>query len=116
MSDEKMISKYDRLRSGLQDVALKSKPSTIQDVSFTGTAETFVIVTYRYEEKGGDFVFVECMDDTGLTRICLPPKVANAIARQRDSITSRRRSITAKKLARERKDRGELPGFMRKKN
>ena len=111
-----VISKYDRLRGSLHDIALFTKPSTVKNVqNLTGKAETFVVETARYEELGGDYIFIECMDENGVTRLALPPRVANAIASQRDSLTSRRRSLAAKKLARERKERGELPGFMRKR-
>lgn len=109
------IAKYDRLRGGLQDVATFTKPSTIKNVeTMTGRTETFVVETCRYEDRG-DYIFVECVDEAGVTRLALPPKVANAIASQRDSLTARRRSKAAKRVAQERKDRGELPGFMRGK-
>jgi hypothetical protein len=110
------IAKYDRLRGSLHDVAMFTRPSTIKNVqNLTGKAETFVVETCRYEELGGDFIFVECVDEVGVTRLALPPKVANAITSQRDSLTSRRRSRAAQKTARERMERGELPGFMKKK-
>lgn len=96
-------------------MALFTKPSTIRNVqAITGRAETFVVETARHEELG-DYVFVECVDETGVIRLCLPPKVANAIAAQRESLTSRRRSIASKAVAKARKDRGELPGFMKGK-
>lgn len=114
--DENVISKYDRLRGSLQDVALFTRPSTIKNVqNITGRAETFVVETCRYEELGGDFIFIECVDDTGVTRLALPPRVAAILASQRDSLTSRRRSIAGKRRAKEAMDRGELPGFMRGK-
>jgi len=117
MSEENSISKYDRQRGSLKDVALFTKPSTIQNVqTITGRAETFVVATARAEDQGGDFIFVECIDEQqAVTRLCLPPRVANAIASQRESLTARRRSATAKRVARERMDRGEVPGFLRKK-
>lgn len=116
MDQDYTISKYDRLRGSLAGHALFTKPSTIKHVqNITGKTETFVVETGRYDEMGGDFVFIECVDETGVTRLCLPPKVCNAIASHRDSLTTKRRSITGKRLAKERKDRGELPGFMRGK-
>ena len=112
---EESISKYDRVRGGLHDVAMFTRPSTIKTVqAITGKSETFVVETARYEDFG-DYIFIESLDENGLTRLCLPPKVASVIASQRDSLTARRRSKTAKRVAQERKDRGELPGFMRKK-
>jgi hypothetical protein len=114
MSDN-TISKYDRIRGGLDGVALFTKPSTIRNIqSITGKAETFVVETARHEDLG-DTIFVECVDETGVIRLALPPKVANVIAGQRDSLTTRRRSSAAKRNAQARKDRGELPGFLKKR-
>lgn len=116
MDNDNQISKYDRLRGSMAEVAMFTKPSTIKSVqNITGQAETFVIETCRYEEHGGDYVFVECVDSTGVTRLALPPRVANAIASQRDALTRRRRSQAGKRNAADRKARGILPGFMKKK-
>ena len=52
---------------------------------------------------------------TGRRRRPMSAETKNAIASQRDSLTSRRRSQAAKKRAKERMERGELPGFMKKK-
>jgi hypothetical protein len=117
MSDDNTISKYDRLRGGLDGHGLFTKVSTIQNVQqLTGKAETFTVETCRFDELGGDFIFVQCIDENQMvTRLALPPRVANAIASQRDSLTARRRSLAGKAQAKARKDRGELPGFMRGK-
>lgn len=115
--DEQTTSKYDRLRGGLIGVALFTKPSTVRNSeTISGKTETFIIETCRYEEKGGDFIFIECIDETGVvTRLALPPKAANAIQSQRDSLTTRRRRIAGRRVAAERMARGEVPGFLRKK-
>lgn len=114
MSDN-TISKYDRLRGSLQDVASFTRPSTIKNVeTLTGRTETFVVETCRYEDRG-DYIFIECVDEAGVTRLALPPKVSNAISAQRDSLTAKRRSKAAKRVAQERKDAGLKPGFMQKK-
>jgi hypothetical protein len=108
------ITKFDRIRGGLLDVALFTRPSTIQNIeSITGKSETFIVQSCRFEDKG-DYIFVQLVDDAGVIRIVLPPKVANAIAAQRDSMTGTRRSKAAQRTAQDRKDRGELPGFMKK--
>lgn len=113
MDNDNTVKKYDRVRGGLEGVALFTKPSTVKNVQIiTGKTETFVVETARHEELG-DYIFVECMDEAGVTRLALPPRVANAIASQRESLTARRRSRAAKATAQGRKDRGELPGFMR---
>ncbi len=114
MTNDNTVAKYDRVRGGLEGIALFTRPSTIKNVQIvTGKSETFVVETARHEELG-DTIFIEMMDDVGVTRLALPPRVANAIASQRDSLTARRRSIAGRAQAKARKDRGELPGFMRK--
>jgi hypothetical protein len=114
--DETTISKYDRTYAARNDDSLLTKTSTIQNVqSITGKTETFMVQTARHPDLG-DFIFVQCIDENqGVTRLALPPKIAAAIAAQRDSLTGKRRSIASRRVAQERKDRGELPGFMRKK-
>jgi hypothetical protein len=111
---DRTVSQFDRVRGGLEGVAMFTKPSTVKSVQIiTGKTETFIVETARHSELG-DTIFVECMNEDGLVRLALPPRVANAIARQRDSLTTRARSKAGKLVAQERKDRGELPGFMRK--
>jgi hypothetical protein len=112
--EQSTISKFDRLYGGLVDVSLVVKPSTVKAVQpITGKAETFVIQTCRHKESG-DYIFVECMDENGVTRLALPPKVANLIASQRDSLTKRSRSISSRAAMRARMDAGEVIGFKRK--
>ena len=109
------VSKYDRIRGGLHGVALFTKPSTIRSVqAITGKSESFIIETARHEELG-DTIFIEAVDENGVVRIALPPKAAAVIASQRDSLTARRRSAAGRRVAAERAERGELPGFMKGK-
>jgi hypothetical protein len=108
------IQKYDRLYGGMRDVCLRSKPSTVKDVDLTGRSQTFIVQTMRHAEKG-DYVFIESLDENGVTRLALPPRVAALIASQRDSLTARRRSIASRATARQRMERGEAPAFMKKK-
>jgi len=119
MNDDNTISKYDRQRGSLKDVALFTRPSTIQNVqTLTGRAETFVVATARAEDQGGDFIFVECIDELqAVTRLCLPPRVANAIASRPRPSGSRGNEWSAERCrascAREHKDRpgaARLPG------
>jgi hypothetical protein len=113
--EENSISKYDRVYGGLHGVALFTKPSTVKTVQFvTGKTETFVIQTARHHELG-DHIFIECMDEAGVVRLALPPRVANAIAAQRENLTARRRRIASKASAKSRMERGDLPNFMRKR-
>lgn len=95
-----MIPKYDRLIGNLKDVALFTKPSTVKNhQTLTGQAETFIVQTARTEDLG-DYIFIEAIDEaTTVTRLALPPKVADAIAAQRASLTTRRRKAAAKRRA-----------------
>ena len=109
------ISKYDRTYGNLHDVGLGTKPSTIKNVqTITGKSETFVVQTFRHEELG-DYIFIERMDEEGVVRIALPPKVAAAIASQKDSLTARRRSMTSKRVMKERMSAGYQPTFKKRK-
>jgi predicted aspartyl protease len=112
---DNQISKYDRRYGALIDAFIHTKPSTVKvHETITGRSETFIIQTVRHEEQG-DYVFVECIDELGTTRLALPPKVANAIAAQRESLTKRKRSIASKRNMRNRIAAGEVLGFQRKK-
>jgi hypothetical protein len=115
VSDTTTISKFDRIRGGLQDVALFTKPSTIQNIeTITGKSETFIVERCRFEDKG-DYLFIQMIDDEGVVRIALPPKVVRAIDSHGDSLSTRNRSRAGRRTAQALKDRGEVPGFMRKK-
>jgi hypothetical protein len=115
MSDEATVNKYDRTYAGVREGnALLTKATTITDVEYlTGKAVTYIVQTARTEK--GDYIFVQCIDESGTVRLPLPPKVSSAIAAHKDSLTKRRRSIAGKAVAKGRKERGELPAFMRKK-
>ena len=99
---------------GLPDVA-SVKPATIRAVTpMTGDSQVFIVQTFRQREVG-DTIFLEFVTRDSTTRIAIPPGVADVIARQRDALTGKTRSKAAKATAQARKDRGELPGFMRRK-
>ena len=96
-------------------VALFTRATTIKNTqAVTGRTESFIVETALHED--GDHVFLEMIDESaGVVRLVLPPRVCNAIAAQRESLTARRRSIASKLVAQARKDRGERPAFMKKK-
>ncbi len=112
---DNQIQKYDRIYGNLIDVSMSTKPSTVKVVQpLTGRAETFIIQTFRHEDNG-DYIFVECADENGLVRLALPPKVANAIASQRDSLSKRRRSIASRQAMKMRIARGDVIDFRKRK-
>lgn len=86
--------------------SLKTKPSVIRTmVGIIGRVQTFTIQTLRNPEFG-DFVFIEFTSADGFHRIVLPPAVADAIARQRDGLTTTGRSRRGKDAAAARKASG----------
>lgn len=117
MNDQpyRTIDKFDRMLgalAGLPDVA-HSKPSTVVAVvPIIGETQTFIIQTYRQREVG-DTIFLQYMDGERHVRMVIPPAAADAILRQRDSLTTKVRRIVGKNSAAARKARGELPGFMK---
>lgn len=112
------VDKFDLMMGnlkGLPDVTW-SKETTINAVlPVVGAAQMFVVQTCRQSENG-DTLFVVYVDGERSVRLVLPPKVTEAIARQRDSLTTKVRRKVGKASAAARKARGELPGFMKAKH
>lgn len=109
-------SHFDRTLAGLHGLpdVTTSGPSTVRSVDFIGDSQTVIVTTYRQTDRG-DTIFLESISSDGTFRIVLPPKVADAISRQRDALSTKVRRKVGKASAQARKDRGELPGFMKKK-
>jgi hypothetical protein len=115
--DDTTRDTFDRVYGNLEDLpdVLQTKPTTIRStLPIVGEAQTFIVQTMRQKERG-DTIFLEYVDKQGSRRIVLPSAVADTIARQRDALTDKSRSKAAKEVAQARKDRGELPGFMKDK-
>ena len=105
---------FDRMAGALANlpVATSSKPTTVSTVSpLIGASQSIIIRTIRQREVG-DHLFIECCSADGLVRMYLPPEAAAAIARQRDSLTTKVRRKAGKAQAAERKARGEVPAFL----
>lgn len=87
--EPRRIDPFDRLIGkidGLPDVT-KSRPTTVTTVMpILGNAQTYVVQTYKDRDEGF-FVFLQMVDADGRARISIPPKVAQAIYRQRDALT-----------------------------
>jgi len=113
----KAFDTYDRqigALKGLPDV-IEVKPSTVRvSIPLLGLSQTFIVQTIR-QRAVGDHIFLETVSRDGAIRIVLPPQVADTIARQRDALTAKSRSKAARTLAQERKERGELPAFLKRK-
>jgi hypothetical protein len=114
-------NKFDRALGalvGIPDV-LHTAPTTVRASSpLIGSAQTFIVQTYRQrqsDEKSGDIVFLEYVDQDETVRLVIPPTVTAVIARQRDALTARSRSKAAQAVAADRKARGIKPGFLKRK-
>jgi hypothetical protein len=113
----RVIDKFDRLMGALVQLpdVTQTKATTIVTTSpIIGATQTFIVQTLRQREAG-DTIFLQYVDDTGSMRIAIPPAAADAIARQRESLTTKVRKRLGKEQAAARKARGELPGFMKNK-
>ena len=121
MNDEtkqyRTVDKFDRLMGaliGLPDVT-HTKPTTCAvHTALIGEAQTFIIQTFRQREVG-DTIFVQYIDADKSVRIAIPPEVADAIARQRDALTTKVRKRVGRDQAAARKARGEKPAFLKTK-
>lgn len=106
---------YDAVVRSMKDRpdVVKVKPSTIEMLSkILERSQTFFIQTCRVKEEG-DTILIQYIGAEGSYRIALPPRVAEAIARQYDALSGKSRSNAAKTLAADRKARGIKPGFMK---
>lgn len=112
------VDKFDRALGalvGIPDV-IHTAPTTVRAVMpLVGLAQTFIVQTYRQRETG-DTVFLEYVDEGGTVRLVIPPSVTKVIARQRDALSARARSKSARAAAEDRKARGILPAFMKGRN
>lgn len=101
-AEYRTISKFDRaLGSLLAGNNQHTKPTTIEHVEkMTGESETFIVQTIR-PEGGGDHVALKFVDRDGVVRMILPSRVVETIVRQRDSLTTKVRSVQGKARAKE---------------
>lgn len=130
MDTSGMPDTYDRTigsLTGLPDVTT-TRPATLQILMpsplrwwhrrlrrlrpLVGNAQTFTVRTFRHADQG-DTILIETMGKEGAFRFVLPPGVADVIARQRDSLTKQRQRAHGKRVAAERKERGEQPAFLK---
>lgn len=90
MQDYQASPTFDRIMGlivGLPDTKL-SRPSTVLTVMpLVGASVTYVVQTHKAKE--GFTVFLQMVDAEGRARFVIPPKVADAIYRQRQSLADR---------------------------
>lgn len=90
-----------------------TQPSVVQHIDFYGNTTSYMIQTVRTDE--GVTSFVTQVDANGSQRYVLPSSVLGTIDRQRDSLTTKIRRRHGRRIAEERRARGEQPGFMKKR-
>lgn len=85
----------------------------------TGRAQTFQVQTYRVmapidgkedQTQAQFWMFVKFIEGREAIKLAIPPSVCDAIARQRDALATTARKRTAKRVAQERRARGEVLG------
>lgn len=132
MPDERsdaMPDRFDRMLGVLDGLTntIRTKPATIRAVPIMGIggAELYIIQTVRQKSErdddgrtvtpARDTIFLEYVTGDRAVRLVLPAEVADAIARQRDALTSRTRTAGARQAAQTRKARGIAPAFLKRK-
>ena len=116
MSDKLLpSSQFDRTLSRLLGLpnGAHTQPHVVQDVDFYGNSTQYIVQTVKTEE--GATVFLRTVNADGAKEMILPPKVLALIDRQRDTTVTQVRRRIGKRLAEERRARGEAPAFMRGK-
>ena len=112
------VDAFDRtigLLHGLPDVTeVKTSVTRVVPPFGVGGTQLYVVQTYRQKEQG-DTIFLEHVSETGTVRLVIPPQVSAVIARQREQLTAKTRSKAATAVAQERKERGEIPAFLKSK-
>ena len=116
-----MPDNYDRLLAqldGLPDVT-RTKQTIVRVMPpfGVGGSETFILQTVRQrgadKEKSKDTIFLEHVTHGRAYRLVMPADVADAIARQRDQLTTINRRKGARAAVATRKERGIEPAFLR---
>lgn len=92
------VDHFDRILGqidGMPNVQ-SARPSTVTTVMpIIGQAQTYVVQTYKDPDEGF-IVFLQRVDSEGGIRVAIPPKVANAIYRQRDALVKASRRQTGR--------------------
>lgn len=79
-----------------------TEPKLVRDVGTDARIDglrTYTVQTFRAAQLGGDFHFIEITSDKELIRVCLPPKVAVALAQQCDALAARAKRAQGKRLS-----------------
>ena len=109
--EDRQVDAFDRAVGALTDLpdVIRTRPS-VQRITLplVGHSHTFITQTFKQRDVG-DTIFLEVSSKEGHFRLVLPPKVADVIARQRDSLAHRSRSKAAKEKTERRMAEGFVP-------
>lgn len=110
---------FDKARRSLdgRPGVIQTKQSTVEAKTFFETTQTYVLQTFRERDdadpekpgKARDTIFLQFIDRDGGQRLIIPPEVADAIARQRDALTTKARKRGAQAALAKRKANGFQP-------
>jgi len=101
-----------------------TKPATVEIITpLLGTSQTFIVRTFRQQQTDEDgkpnpatfTVFLKYIEGTTATKLAIPARVADLIARQREALTDQARRKAGKRAAATRKERGIVSTFGRRK-
>lgn len=111
--------KFGRAMGSLKGIpgVISTTPTTVRAITpIVGTPQTFIVQTFRRlkdpdggGDEIGDTLFIEFVDDDGVTRIACPPAITKVIARQRDALGTRSRKRAAQAGYETRKAKGTQP-------
>ena len=88
------------------------QPVVVQTRDFYGHSTSWLVQVVKTDE--GDNVFLQSVSASGQARIVIPARVLQTIDRQRATVSTKVRRRHGRRLAEERKARGEQPGFLKK--
>lgn len=109
MSDTIPQDTFSRRRRELIDNpgAIRSA-STVNLQDFYGNLETWVIETFRVDDTME--ALVQCSRIDGALRLVLPPKIMDALNRQRGQVVTVSRKRAARRAVDTRRERGDILG------
>lgn len=113
--------KFGRAMGSLKGIpgVISTSPTTVRSITpIVGTPQTFIVQTFRRlkdpdggSDGAGDTLFIEYVDDDGVTRVVCPPAITMIIARQRDALAKRSRKRAARAGYETRKANGTQPAL-----
>jgi hypothetical protein len=117
---EKAVERF-TVRCELPEAKATRPATVVESNAVVGMERTWIVRTARHPEEGFG-IFVQLADKSGITQLVLPDRVAQAIYRQRESLTdrstpeSRAKKRAAAEAAKRKKEKAERSRRWREKN